>query len=225
MRWPNREFSEFWRVGGFVWHIQRTGVGPVMLLIHGTGAATHSWAPLVTELAETYETISVDLPGHGFTHTPRAFRPTLANVSRALEHLLAELEVRPAIIVGHSAGAAIATHLAAQRNGASDMLVLINGALRPFYGMMRVIAPSMAKLASFGGIAASLVARNATRDTRVEYLVKQVGSDPDKVDVEAYARLMRCRGHIQGALRMMAHWELSNIETTCSQLELPIAFL
>ena len=51
--WPRREWSRFARAGGLEWHVQSGGSGPVCLLLHGTGAATHSWrrlAPLLADL-------------------------------------------------------------------------------------------------------------------------------------------------------------------------------
>ena len=41
--WPNREASRFVLASGLWWHVQVMGSGPVLLLLHGTGAATHSW--------------------------------------------------------------------------------------------------------------------------------------------------------------------------------------
>ena len=43
--WPNRDSSRFVTAGGLRWHVQVAGTGPVVLLVHGTGAATHSGAP------------------------------------------------------------------------------------------------------------------------------------------------------------------------------------
>ena len=39
--WPNREASAFVEAAGIRWHVQRMGEGPPLLLLHGTGAATH----------------------------------------------------------------------------------------------------------------------------------------------------------------------------------------
>jgi magnesium chelatase accessory protein len=41
--WPNREASRFVDAAGMRWHVQVMGQGPVLLLLHGTGASTHSW--------------------------------------------------------------------------------------------------------------------------------------------------------------------------------------
>ena len=37
-----------------------------MLLIHGAGASSHSWASLIPKLQE-FQILTVDLPGHRFT--------------------------------------------------------------------------------------------------------------------------------------------------------------
>ena len=69
--WPNRESSRFVDCDGLRWHVQRAGRGPDLLLLHGTGSATHSWAGLLPRLATRFRVIAPDLPGHGFTPAPR----------------------------------------------------------------------------------------------------------------------------------------------------------
>ena len=51
-------------------HVQRLGRGPSMLLLHGTGASTHSFRDLLPALAEHFDVLAPDLPGHGFTARP-----------------------------------------------------------------------------------------------------------------------------------------------------------
>ena len=48
--WPNREASSIVREGGYEWHVQMMGSGPVCLLLHGTGAATHSWRTMPSKI-------------------------------------------------------------------------------------------------------------------------------------------------------------------------------
>ncbi len=68
--WPNREASRFVAAGGIEWHAQIMGAGPWMLLVHGTGASTHSFRDLAPALARDFRVLALDLPGHGFTGTP-----------------------------------------------------------------------------------------------------------------------------------------------------------
>ena len=44
--WPNRQISRSVEVAGLAWHVQISGKGPLILLLHGTGSSTHSWAEL-----------------------------------------------------------------------------------------------------------------------------------------------------------------------------------
>ena len=50
--WPHREFSRSLRVGALDWHVQVAGQGPVLLLLHGSGASAHSWAGLLPALVK-----------------------------------------------------------------------------------------------------------------------------------------------------------------------------
>src|SRR5206468_2126887 len=61
--WPNRAASLAVEAGGLRWHVQRAGHGPVLLLLHGTGAATHTWRDLLPLLATDFTVVAPDLPG------------------------------------------------------------------------------------------------------------------------------------------------------------------
>jgi magnesium chelatase accessory protein len=91
--WPNREASRFVEAGGLRWHVQRMGGGPVALLVHGTGAATHSWRDFAPLLARKgFAVVAPDLPGHGFTGTPAAPEGlSLPGMADGLAALLATL--------------------------------------------------------------------------------------------------------------------------------------
>lgn len=94
--WPNREASEFHRAAGLRWHLQRMGSGPVILLLHGTGASTHSWGALLPLLADDYTVVAPDLPGHAFTDTPSSRGLSLPGMATSVAALLTELGLEPA---------------------------------------------------------------------------------------------------------------------------------
>ena len=53
--WPNRDFSRFVEAAGITLACARGWAKePPLLLIHGTGAATHSWRRLLPLLAENF---------------------------------------------------------------------------------------------------------------------------------------------------------------------------
>ena len=129
--WPNRESSQFVEAGGLRWHVQRMGQGPCLLLLHGTAAATHSWRDLAPLLAPHFTLIAPDLPGHGFTASLPQARVSLAGFSAALHALLQKLQASPDVVLGHSAGAAIALRMALDGAIAPRAIFSLNGALLP----------------------------------------------------------------------------------------------
>ena len=56
--WPHSAHSVFVRCGEMRWHVQRMGQGPVLLLLHGTGASTHTWREVMPLLAARYSVIA-----------------------------------------------------------------------------------------------------------------------------------------------------------------------
>jgi magnesium chelatase accessory protein len=99
--WPHREASRFVQTRRLRWHVQTMGRGPPLLLVHGTGAATHSWRGLAPLLAKRFMLVAPDLPGHGFTGMLPASGMSLTGVAAALDELLRVLDVQPRIAVGH----------------------------------------------------------------------------------------------------------------------------
>lgn len=223
--WPHREHSRFHRAGRYAWHVQRMGQGPPALLIHGTGASSHSWAGLMPLLASSWDVIALDLPGHGFTQAEGFAVPTLPNITHALAALLADLGVQPKLVIGHSAGAAIMVHLAATSRRPPTRLLSINGAFKPFPGLAGLIAPGLARALTVGGFVARMLANGAKDRGRVERLLIQTGAHPPAESVDRYATLLRRPAHIAGTLSMMANWDLSGIEGDLRHLESPILFL
>ena len=104
--WPNRDASRIVHSGARAWHVQEFGQGPAVLLLHGTGASTHSWRSFVAALAKSMHVLAVDLPGHGYTEAVAGETLSLASMSRALGELLTDMAFCPAFVIGHSAGAA-----------------------------------------------------------------------------------------------------------------------
>jgi magnesium chelatase accessory protein len=222
--WPNREASRFVETGGMRWHVQRMGEGPPLLLIHGTAASTHSWRALAPLLAERFSVIAPDLPGHGFTDPMQGPALSLPGMAQALQALLRTLDVRPAIVVGHSAGAAILARLCIDHPVAPRLLVSLNGALLPFEGPAGQFFPPMAKLLFLNPVAPRLFAWSADR-TAVARLLRGTGSTIDRRGVDLYARLLRNHGHVAGALGMMANWDLKSLSRDLPRLKTPIALI
>lgn len=223
--WPHGEYSRFVDVGPDRWHVQRMGEGAGILLLHGTGAATHSWDGLAPRLADQFDVLAMDLPGHGFTRMRRGFRPRLDQVGQAISELLAAEGFEPKIIIGHSAGAAIAMSMVLDRRVSPSRIISLNGALRPFEGAAGHMFPAMAKLMHYNPLTARMFAWSARDRARVEKLIRQTGSDVRDRQIEFYVRLMRDTDHVAGALAMMAFWDLAGLTKRVPDVNVPCLFL
>jgi magnesium chelatase accessory protein len=208
--WPHRESSRFVEAAGFRWHVQQMGPqdAPALLLIHGTGAASHSWRGLAPLLAKHYRVVAPDLPGHGFTQSPRAHRLSLPGMAADLAALVRVLGVSPQIVVGHSAGAAIAARMCLDGAIAPRLLVSLNGAFLPYGGPAANIFSPLAKMLVLNPFVPSLFAWQAGSKGAVERLIGNTGSAIDPTGLRLYGKLVGNSGHVAAALRMMANWDL-----------------
>ncbi len=206
--WPNREASRFVLSGGLRWHVQVMGSGPPLLLVHGTAAATHSWRDLAPLLAARFTVVAPDLPGHGFTGTPPSQLLTLPGMASALAGLMDQLQVRPVLAAGHSAGAAVLLRMCLDGRIAPEQVVSLNGALLPFRQSQSDFFSGMARLLAGLPFIPAIFAWRAQNRAVADRLLRDTGSSVDARGVELYARMFRHAGHLQAALRMMANWEL-----------------
>jgi magnesium chelatase accessory protein len=195
------------------------GRGPVVLLVHGTGAATHSWGSLVPLLARRFSVVAPDLPGHGFTGTPETRRLSLPGMTEALGELLGALGVSPVLAIGHSAGAAVLARTCLDDHIAPRGLISLNGALLPLRGAAGHLFSPLAKLLAVNPLVPRLFALRAADRSVVEGLLRGTGSTLQPAAVDFYARLLRNPGHVAGALAMMANWDLRSLEGDLPRLE------
>ncbi len=220
--WPHRQASRFVVAAGVRWHVQSVGTGPVLLLVHGTGAGSFSWRAVASLLAERFTVVIPDLPGHAFTEVLNGTRPTLHQMSAALGQLLRELELQPAIAVGHSAGAAIVIRMALDGLIAPRALISVNGALLPPQGLTRLIFSPAAKLLSRSSLIPHLAARRAADAAAISRLLASTGSTIDAHGAELYRRVVGSRAHVQGVLQMMAHWDVESIQRDVGRLPMQL---
>ena len=192
-----------------VWHVQETGDGPVILLIHGAGGATQSWRGVFPALAEMNRVIAVDLPGQGFTRLGARWRCGLDQMAEDLSALCDEIGARPDLIVGHSAGAAIALRMALDR---PVPVVGLNAALGHFKGVAGWLFPVMAKVLALNPFTAPMVAATMT-EAAVERLLTGTGSKPDAEMRRLYRALASDRAHVDGTLTMMSQWRCRSVAT------------
>lgn len=225
LKWPYRAESSFVHAGGIQWRVQWTGSGPLILLIHGTGASTHSWAPLIPYLKDRFTLLAVDLPGHAFTGNPGRDRLTLPGMAGLVHELLLTLKVQPAVVAGHSAGAAILMRMCLDGHLAPKMLISLNGAILPLGGFAGSLFSPLARLLVLNPLVPRFFAWRATSKDAVKRLLEGTGSSVDPALLEIYWMLFQTRAHVEGTLEMMAGWDLHALEEDLPRLTAPVRLI
>ena len=223
--WPNREASRFVQAAGLRWHVQVMGRGPTVLLVHGTGAATHSWRDVAPLLARGASVIAPDLPGHGFSEQGPLHRLSLPGMARSLAALLDALDASPALAVGHSAGAAVVARLSLDGAIAPRALVGLNAALLPFGGLAGQLFSPIAKLLVANPLVPRLFAGRAANRATVERMLRETGSQLDERGVNLYHSVVRSPDHAAAALGMMASWDLAGLSRDLPRLVPPLTLV
>lgn len=228
-RWPHRECSRFVQAAGLQWHVQVFNADaalPTALLIHGTGASTHSWRGLAPLLSPHFNVLSLDLPGHAFTDMPSggsgAWQMSLPGMAKAIAELLLALDASPMLLIGHSAGAALAVRMALDGLATPQHIVGINAALQPLGGLAGQVFSPVAKLMSALPFVPSLFAWQATHPSVLQKLIDSTGSRLDAEGMALYGQLVSNPGHAAGALAMMANWNLPQLASDLPRLTTPL---
>ncbi len=227
--WPLAAHSQRIDLSPHRWHVQRLGKadGPHWLLLHGAGGATHSWRGLAPLLAENCQLTILDLPGHGFTRSGSVARLGLEAMTQDLARLIAAQGWRLDVVLGHSAGAAVGLRLAQQALAAGQgapVCLGLNPALAPFDGVAGWLFPLMARTLALNPLVPALFAMSAKEDT-ARRLIEGTGSRLDPEGYRLYARLLRDRAHVNGALQMMARWDLKPLLYNLPALDTPVRFV
>lgn len=231
--WPHRQSSSFVEAAGLRWHVQQfEGAdpdAPAVVLIHGTGASTHSWRGLIPLLTPHFRLLAMDLPGHAFTDMPPggAGSPQLSlpGMAAALAGLLETLNVVPAMVIGHSAGAAVGARMCLDGLIAPQLLVSINGALLPLGGLAGQVFSPVAKLMAALPFVPTLFSWQASNRAVLQKLIASTGSTLDAEGSALYGQLVRNPGHAAGALGMMASWDLPQLAHDLRQLKTRLALI
>jgi len=111
--------------GGRPWEAAR---GPVAVFLHGAGGTHEQWRFQMRQVETRWNALAVDLPGHGDSQGDGC--RTVAEYRDFLRDLLNALDVRRAVLVGHSMGGGIAQSFALADPDRLAALVLVGTGAR-----------------------------------------------------------------------------------------------
>ena len=222
--WPLSEHSQWVRTPSMNWHVQQLGQGPSLVLIHGTGATTHTWRKVAPLLAAHHTVWCVDLPGHGFSSELQGRAPTPSHVTSALNELFNELGLHPKALIGHSAGALIAAHWWLTHHSPAHpcALVAINPAWQSLPGPAQWLFPMGAWLVDLNPLSGWLLSQKARHPAVVERVLAQTGSRLDSESVDLYRQMWQQAHHVRGVLRLMRAWDLRAVEHRFGEIQTPV---
>lgn len=204
--WPFREDSRHVACRLHLWHVQELGTGPILLLIHGAGGATHSFRNLIPLLTGGYSVIVLDLPGQGFTKLGERGRCGLEAMAQDIAALCEQERWDPYAIIGHSAGAAIALRLMEIRP--AKAVIGINAAIGKFEGAAGWVFPILARFLAVTPLVSQMFSKLVGTPRQVKRLLVSTGSHIDAAGQAQYLYLMRQPNHIGGTLAMMSQWDV-----------------
>ena len=224
--WPYSQYSKFIETDNFVWHYQLIGKpgNPIILLIHGAGASSHSWANLIPKLQE-FQVLAVDLPGHRFSKIKKGIRPQHDIIVRDLIVLFESLKVKPNVFVGHSIGAVIVLSLSDIYEGPLSSIVLINGALERFEGPAGTIFPLMARVFYASPLTKYWIKLFNSAETSLRKFLSISGSNLTSKNIDYYMKLMTNEDHVTGTLAFISNWNIGDIEKKLKKISVSTLFL
>ncbi|MCP9620873.1 alpha/beta hydrolase [Nocardia otitidiscaviarum] len=110
--------------------VSRGGTGRPLVLCPGLTSTQAELSELIGLLRRDHEVVSFDLRGHGRTSAGAvyAFEAFLGDFRAVMTELVRDGLAEPPVLVGHSYGADVIAHYAAESSGSIARLVLIDGA-------------------------------------------------------------------------------------------------
>jgi pimeloyl-ACP methyl ester carboxylesterase len=110
------------------------GMGPTIVFVHGWTCDSSSWTGQVPAFSKDHRVITLDLPGHGQSGSPKDGKLSMDLFARAVESVRAEAGADRIVLVGHSMGAPVIRQYAHLYPEHVAGLVAVDGPLdvRPF---------------------------------------------------------------------------------------------
>ncbi len=94
-------------VDGIPIHSSSAGTGPTLVFVHGWTCDSTSWAAQVPVFDKKYRVITLDLPGHGQSGSPKDGKLSMDLFARAVEAVRADANAQRIVLIGHSMGAPV----------------------------------------------------------------------------------------------------------------------
>jgi pimeloyl-ACP methyl ester carboxylesterase len=98
-----------------------------VILVHGYTCDDTTWTEQVPALAKQYRVVTLDLPGHGKSDSPKDGKLSMDLFARAIEAVRAEVKAERMVLVGHSMGTPVVLRYAHLYPAHVSALVFVDG--------------------------------------------------------------------------------------------------
>lgn len=174
------------------------------LLLHGVGSSSDTWWRAREDLADLgWETLALDLAGHGDRPVPAAGLRTVADLSEDIWEQVADQ--RFDVVVGHSLGAIVALDLAAAHPGLVSQVVVVD-------------PPALGAAFTVDDVADGLLQQSAAARADLDAVARAVAeANPrwSSIDARGVARnAVRFDDAVAAWLRHQ-HWDLRALVVDC----------
>ncbi len=161
--------GKYAKLNGLNLYYESHGTGRPMILLHGGLGSSDMYAPVLPQLTQRHQVVTVDLQGHG--RTADIDRPIdVRLMADDIAALIDELGLEKPDVVGYSLGGGVALHTAAKYPAKIRRLVAASANLRPeaIYAEMR---------AQQGQVSAAAI--EFMKDTPMYQLYQKVAPRPE----------------------------------------------
>lgn len=125
--------GDFVQVGPTRVHYRTKGIGPDLVLIHGSSGNLRDYTfSLMDELAKNYRVTAFDRPGLGYTDALHAKGATITEQATLLAAASEQLGITHPIVLGQSYGGAVALAWGVTRPEQTAALVLVSAPIYPW---------------------------------------------------------------------------------------------
>lgn len=210
--------SRFATVDGVLVHYRDEGVGPPLVLIHGTSSSLHTWDGWVEKLSAHRRIVRLDLPGFGLTGPAADKDYSAARYARLVAALLDQLGIGSADIAGNSLGGRVALTLALDYPAHVRRLVLVDSS-----GLSGQRPPKIFRLVRTPGL--NYLVRWVTPRMVFQNNVEEVFGDRSRVSdaiVDRYYELGRREGNRQAMIDRLSHLSDPDLDGRLGEIHIPV---
>lgn len=192
--------ENFYVVNGARTRVLEAGMGPALVLLHGTGGHAETYCRNIGPLSEHFHVLAMDLVGHGFSGRPDDIDYTVADYANHVVGLLDTLAIDRAHVSGESLGGMVSAWVGIAHPGRVDKVVMNTGTLA------RPDAAGQAQLNDLEQRTLALARDGVTRDA-VRHRMNWLVADPSRMTdemIDCRLRIYEQEGMLDSVARIMS---------------------